>query len=210
MAQSTEIRRKTGYHHGDLRAQLTEATRALVEERGPDHVSVSEACRRAGVSTAAPYRHFRDREEMIASVAAEGMIRHFQEMLDALKPHPPGSVARITALGRVYVGFALREPGVFRLIFGSKHDEDVMRMVDENEVRPFEVVQEEVAAVLGRDSIDADVARRAFQLWTFVHGLSFLLIDDVVAHKGIELDVDELLADLGRRILPEVTASPAT
>ncbi|MEM6374564.1 MAG: helix-turn-helix domain-containing protein, partial [Pseudomonadota bacterium] len=65
--------KRTNYHHGDLRADLVEATRRLVEEKGPDRFSVSDACRAAGVSTAAPYRHFEDRDEMLLAVCAEGM-----------------------------------------------------------------------------------------------------------------------------------------
>jgi AcrR family transcriptional regulator len=194
---------RSAYHHGNLRAQLIEATRGLVEEKGPDHFSVSEACRAAGVSTAAPYRHFRDREEMIAAVAAEGMRRHYEEMVGALEGLPPGSLDRIRALGRVYVGFARREPGVFRLIFGSKHDPDLLAMQEGSDVRPFETVLDEVAAILGRSGIDEEVTRRGLLLWTFVHGLSFLLIDEVPEHKGLAVDVEALLEDVARRVLPE-------
>ena len=64
-----EVTAKTRYHHGDLRQQLITATRALVEEKGPDGFSVSEACRAAGVSTAAPYKHFQDRTEITDGVS---------------------------------------------------------------------------------------------------------------------------------------------
>lgn len=198
-----KIEKKRGYHHGDLRAQLVAATRQLVEDKGPDSFSVSEAARVAGVSSAAPYRHFRDRIQMIAAVAADGMARHYSEMLAALDGVPPGTRARIVALGRVYVGFAQREPGVFRLMFGARHDAEMVALVDEEEIRPFETVQEEVAAAIGRDGIDAEVTHRAFLLWTFVHGLAFLLIDDVAAHKGLQVDVDATLRDVARRVLPE-------
>ena len=92
--------RKSAYHHGDLRAGLIEATRQLVEEKGPDGFSVSDACRLAGVSTAAPYKHFKDKSEMIIAMVAEGMVRHRQNMLDALEGVPVGSPERVTALGR--------------------------------------------------------------------------------------------------------------
>ena len=73
--QDTDEKAKKGkrgaYHHGDLRAGLVEATRALVEEKGPDHFSVAEACREAGVSTAAPYKHFKDKDEMLLQLLAQ-------------------------------------------------------------------------------------------------------------------------------------------
>ena len=203
MAESTGIRRKTAYHHGDLRAQLVEATRALVEEKGADHFSVSEACRKAGVSTAAPYRHFRDREEMLDAVCMDGMARHFSRMQAAVAELPAGDLQRIHALGRVYVRFAQAEPGVFRLVFGAKHDPDVVRAVEEAGILPFELLQAEVAGVLGRATVDADVERRAFLLWMSVHGLSFLLIDGAAASKGLDVNLDSLLDDVARRVLPE-------
>ncbi|MBF9030096.1 TetR family transcriptional regulator [Rhodobacterales bacterium HKCCE3408] len=205
MDQAGEIRRKTGYHHGDLRTQLVEATRALVEEKGPDHFSVSEACRKAGVSTAAPYRHFKDRDEMLDAVCFGGMERHYTAMVSALEGIPKGDIRRIEALGRVYVGFALDEPGVFRLVFGSKHrDGTSIEEAEMNGVRPYELVKEEVAAVLGRSEVDADAERRSFLLWTFVHGLSFLLIDEVTSQKGVDVDIDAVLADIGRLVFPEI------
>ena len=69
MKKPAQPEKRDSYHHGDLRSQLIDATRALVEEKGPDHFSVSEACRRAGVSSAAPYKHFQDKEEMLRAVA---------------------------------------------------------------------------------------------------------------------------------------------
>ncbi|MEJ8562537.1 TetR/AcrR family transcriptional regulator [Yoonia sp. GPGPB17] len=93
MKTEQNAHKRTSYHHGDLRSQLIEATRQLVEEKGPDHFSVSEACRRAGVSTAAPYKHFKDKTEMLREVAAAGMIRQSEQMLAELAPTPkePGN-----------------------------------------------------------------------------------------------------------------------
>lgn len=203
MEKTHKIRGKSGYHHGDLRAELVEATRRLVEEKGPDHFSVSQACRVAGVSTAAPYRHFRDKDEMIAAVTAEGMHRHYTQMLASLDGVPEGSLARIEALGRVYVSFAQAEPGVFRLIFGSCHDLEALGKHVDGEVAPFDVVKREVASVLGRAHIDEDVTRRAFLLWTFVHGLSFLLIDDKVHVAEMPIDLEALLAETARRVMSD-------
>ena len=63
---------KDRYHHGDLREALIQATTTLVEERGAENFSLADACRCAGVSTAAPYRHFRDKEEILEEIAARG------------------------------------------------------------------------------------------------------------------------------------------
>ncbi|WP_237072814.1 TetR/AcrR family transcriptional regulator [Pseudaestuariivita rosea] len=196
--------KKRSYHHGDLRAQLVEATRQLVEEKGPDHFSVSEACRVAGVSTAAPYRHFKDKEEMLLAVIRDGKERMFAGMVAGAEAQPEGSINRIFALGRGYIDFALSESGIFRLMFGlPKDSENHQIMMDEGPVH-YVRVEQEVALYLGRADIDDDVRKRAFMLWTFVHGLSFLLIDGKVSVSDASLDIDDLLMDIGRRVMADI------
>lgn len=204
MEETPEIRRKRGYHHGDLRAQLIEATRQLVEQKGPDDFSVAQACRVAGVSTAAPYRHFRDREEMLEAVIHAANQRKMARMLAELEGVTPGTLDRVVALGRSYVGFAEAEPGIFRLVFGRRHQPHTEAAVHEEAIRPYRIVQEEVAAVLGRREVDAVVRQRAFLLWNFVHGLSFLRIDGLLTGDlSMPEDLETTLREVAERVLPE-------
>jgi AcrR family transcriptional regulator len=193
--------KRDSYHHGDLRAQLIEATRVLVEEKGPDQFSVSEACRRAGVSTAAPYKHFKDKDEMLRAVALAGMHRQREQMLAELARYDPGSLDRIVAMGRVYVRFATSEPGVFRLMFGlsEKHCEDGQLVETGDET--FSLVQREVARCRGSDVVDSRDVHLAFLLWSFVHGLSFLTIDGKLAEKKMPLDLETVLEDIALRVV---------
>ncbi|MGI1662077.1 TetR/AcrR family transcriptional regulator [Palleronia sp. KMU-117] len=201
MTTSETTLSKRGYHHGDLRAVLVEATRRLVEENGPDHVSIAAACRLAGVSTAAPYKHFRDKTEMLNAVALDGMERQRLQMFAALEGIPEGSPDRVAALGRVYVTFAVAEPGVFRLMFAlsGEHADEPALMEKGEEV--FGLVKREVARCTGEDEESDAVERRAFALWSFVHGLSFLTIDGKIAKMCGDLEVEPLLADIARRVL---------
>lgn len=191
---------KTGYHHGDLRAALVEATRQLIEEKGIDHFSVSDACRRAGVSTAAPYKHFKNKGEMIDAVVLQSMARHKREMMDALAPHSEGSLDRIRALGENYIGFAMREPGMFLLRFGHS-DTPQLPEIEEAGQETYDIVQQEVAKVLGEPGVTDKVKQRSFMLWSFVHGLSMLMMNPELAEKGGNLDIEPLLDEIGWRVL---------
>ncbi|WP_298837187.1 TetR/AcrR family transcriptional regulator [uncultured Roseobacter sp.] len=201
MNTSPQNAARESYHHGDLRAQLLEATRQLVEEKGPDQFSVSEACRRAGVSTAAPYKHFKDKEEMLHHIAHAGMERQRQQMLDELALCEAGTLDRIVAMGRVYIRFALAEPGVFRLMFGLSEDHadhcDLVQLGDDT----FCVVQSEVAKCHGRSEVIESDVNEAFLLWSFVHGLSFLLIDGKLKEAKVPFDMEITLLDIARRVV---------
>ncbi len=197
----SEPLQKAGYHHGDLRAGLIEATRRLVEEKGAEGFSVSDACKLAGVSTAAPYKHFKNKNEMLVAMVLEGMARHRADMIAALETVPVGTPERVTVLGREYVRFALREPGVFRLKFGGfsdKLDDDRLQEAGE---QTFGIVLKEVAMCIGASGVTQEVRRRGFMLWSFVHGLSFILQDANLTKMGGSTDVDEIIADISKRVL---------
>ncbi|MEM1005401.1 MAG: TetR/AcrR family transcriptional regulator [Pseudomonadota bacterium] len=192
---------KKSYHHGDLRAALIEATRQLVEEKGPDSFSVSDACRLAGVSTAAPYKHFKDKTEMLVAAVLEGMDRHRNNMIAALDGIPEGTNDRITAIGLEYVAFALREPGIFRLKFGGFTDRIADERLEQGGQQSFGILLSEVAKCLHEPGITEEVRRRGFILWSFVHGLSFILYDQGLAEKGGEFVLRDLLEDVSKRML---------
>ncbi|MBO9446910.1 TetR/AcrR family transcriptional regulator [Ruegeria sp. R14_0] len=192
---------KKAYHHGDLRAALIEATRQLVEEKGPDSFSVSEACRRAGVSTAAPYKHFKDKTEMLSAAVLEGMVRLRGNMQAALEGIPEGSPERVTAIGMEYVAFALNEPGIFRLKFGGFTDRIADPRLEEGGQQSFGILLSEVAKCMGESEVTEDVRKRSFLMWSFVHGLSFILRDHGLADKGKEFELHSLLEDVSERML---------
>jgi AcrR family transcriptional regulator len=204
MEKPDDAQKRDTYHHGDLRAQLIEATRRLVETKGPDHFSVSEACREAGVSTAAPYKHFRNKGEMLREVALGGMRRQHEQMKAELEPHPPGTLERIIALGRVYTRFAAAEPGVFRLMFGLSEDHDEHQELVDMGDRIFSDVQKEVARCFGREEVTESDVNKAFLLWSFVHGLSFLQIDGKLSKTDMQIDHEAVLREIAHRVMRDL------
>lgn len=202
MKTNEDMKKSPGhYHHGDLRSQLIEATRQLVEQKGPDQLSVSEASRLAGVSTAAPYKHFKDKNELLRAVALDGMKRQHAQMQNALSGLAARSLERIIALGRVYIDFAQCEPGVFRLMFGLSDDHagdaELTKMGEDT----FGVVQVEVASFRGSAVVQEQDVQRAFQLWSHVHGLSFLLIDGKISEMDLNFDLDAMLRLTSRQVM---------
>lgn len=201
MGETPVVVHKTGYHHGDLRAQLLEAVRGLLETHGPDGFSIAEACRLAGVSTAAPYKHFKDREDILRAVVAAGMERLRTRILDAGAAHSPRSVDRIAAIGKAYIDFARAEPGVFQTIFGlaksHKDDPDLKAMGDAT----FGFVVGVVAEFLGRDPSDPEIVSRAYALWSVVHGHSFLVLDGKFEPEKLPISEERFLQFTGAAIL---------
>ncbi|QUD89212.1 TetR/AcrR family transcriptional regulator [Phenylobacterium montanum] len=109
---------KDGYHHGDLRRALIEAALAVVEQAGAEAVSLRELAEQAGVSRAAPYRHFADRDELLACVAARG-FEDLNAGYEAALAAPGDGRERLRRASLVYVDFAARRPGLFKLMFES-------------------------------------------------------------------------------------------
>lgn len=190
------------YHHGDLRGALLEAIRQLVERDGADRFSLAEACRIAGVSTAAPYKHFADRPEMLRGVVAAGMDRLYAAMSAAAASHPAGDPRRMIALGQSYVDFARTEPGVFRLMFGLSDDHAEDAILTEKGEAANALVVGVVREHLGLPEDSPEAQLRAYALWCFVHGHSFLTIDGKREAKGADIPEDALLTLVGRAMLP--------
>lgn len=199
--ESETIDQKPSYHHGDLRVQLLEAVRRLVEEKGAEGFSIAEAARAAGVSSAAPYRHFQDKPEILKALVMDEMDAMSQSMEAVISPHPLGSIERLNALGKHYIDYAKEHPGMFRLIFGiTEHhegDED-LRLRGEG---VFGIVIKAVADFLNIDVSDPKAKERAYLLWTFVHGHSWLVIDGKARRQGIVYPDEHLLEAVSNGIL---------
>ena len=192
---------KAGYHHGDLKTQLVEAVRQLLEEKGPEGFSIAEASRLAGVSTAAPYKHFKDRPAILKAVALDGLARLEADMRASIVDLPKGSLARINAIGHAYIDFARNGPGVFRLAFGltEGHNDDPDLM--EQGQACFAILLTAVADVLKLAPDAPEVGFRAYMLWSFVHGHCFLVIDEKLSTKKIEIDEQAMLSVASQGIL---------
>jgi AcrR family transcriptional regulator len=192
---------RPAYHHGDLRQQLLNAVRTLVDEKGAENFSIAEAARVAGVSSAAPYRHFQDKPEILRALVLEELQAMSVRMQSVMQPHTPGSIERIEALGFSYIDYAKQHPGLFRLIFGISESHEGDAELEEKGQGVFAILIAAVADYLGIDAHDEEATRIAYLLWTVVHGHSWLTIDCKASKAGIELNEADLLGTISDRLL---------
>jgi AcrR family transcriptional regulator len=167
------------YHHGDLRAGLVDAAVDLIAERGVRGFSLAEASRRIGVTTAAPYRHFADRDELLAAVAVRA-LHAFTAMLaaEAADADPPEQ--QLAAMTRAYVRFAAEQRPMFETLFSSGIDKNRYPEL-ERAYQPLDALfQSLVREICEGDTAAADAL--ATVLEASAHGHAALLIDGQYGH----------------------------
>ena len=192
---------RSAYHHGDLRQQLLLAVRTLVDQKGAENFSIAEAARLAGVSSAAPYRHFQDKPEILKALVLNEMDGMAANMRSVMQPHASGSVERIEALGFSYIEYAREHPGLFRLVFGISESHAGDDELEEKGFGVFMIVVEAVADYLRIPATDEEASRIAYLLWTVVHGHSWLVIDGKAKQERLNLDEATLLKTISDRLL---------
>ena len=189
-----KVRRKAHYHHGELREALIGATRQLVEERGAENFTLADACRVAGVTTAAPYRHFRGKQEILEEIASRGFDELRKQSMAAVAAKGEGTLNAIIAMGQAYVAFATKQSGVFRLMFGQESSLKKAEHVLGTGQACFAHVIDQVALYCERNKVRGDAQQIALALWTFVHGAASLLIDHDYDAVAPQIDVNRLIA----------------
>lgn len=183
------------YHHGNLREALMRATLDLIVEKGIAGVTFAEAARRAGVSAAAPYRHFRDRDELLAAVATVG----FERLADALgaawqggRPTPAAAYERV---GRAYLDFARRNPAEYAAMFESGLPAEAHEGLKQAGDRAFGALREAaevlVAHIPGPGRPPALMV--ALHTWSLAHGIASLFGRADNARRKLPMGPEELL-----------------
>lgn len=181
---------KRNYHHGDLRAALIQAGLTLLEERQGDDIGLREVARAVGVSATAVYRHFPDKAALLRALSAEGLARLARAQQEAFD-RVGGGKAGFAATGRAYVGFALDNPALFRLIFSNPPEQDLMTGADDTVPEAFRMLCENAAFVAPPGASGEVIRLAALGAWAQVHGLAVLMLDGQVARD--ERLIDTLL-----------------
>lgn len=195
---------KTTYHHGDLKNALFEAGLALLEEKGVDGLSLREMAKRAGVSHAAPYRHFSDKTELLSSIARWGFEELQEAIAEKAERYPNNPKKQLKEAGVAYVRLAVAHPERTRLMFGGviPQEEFPESLADASEAT-FDQVLEIVEA--GRRSGDfkyRDPKTMATAVWSQFHGLAMLILSGQVDKAHSDWRVKKL-AEEGCELLLE-------
>jgi AcrR family transcriptional regulator len=186
---------RRGYHHGNLREALIKAALDLIVEKGAAGFSFAETARAAGVSPAAPYRHFRDRDALVAEVARQGFERFTAALAKAWDDGKPAARAAFDRVGQAYLQFARQEPAYFSAMF-----ECGLSIADYPELRAegdraFEVLRQACAAVVA--TLPADrrppVMMMALHIWSVAHGIATLFARGDRARRPIPMPPEQLL-----------------
>jgi len=182
---NTSQKSKSAYHHGDLFNSLVEAGIVLIREKGPNAFSMRELAKQAGVSHAAPYRHFEDRNALFAAIAEIGFQRLADQMQKAINDHPDDPRQQLLDAGRHYIRLATDNPEINQLMFGGFLD---FERVTENQGKVassafdglLQIIQNGVDAGLYRDETTLHLA---LTVWSTVHGLSMLITGGQLKQK---------------------------
>lgn len=194
------IDRTRAYHHGDLRAALLNEAAIMLAEGGVASVTMRALGQRLGVSRAAPYRHFSDKAELLAAVAATGFTR-LRNRLHALDTgQSQSSVEQFLSMGGVYVRFALENPTHYRLMYGkegpSRWDRPELR--EAGNALFDQLVGWIESYQRSGDIIRGDPRAQAYVAWSAVHGLASLLIEGQIMD---DVDVGALIRQTTHTVL---------
>lgn len=183
---------RPNYHHGDLRATLLREATVMIREGGPEAMTLRKLAERSGVSRSALYHHFRDKNDLLCAIAADG-FRQLEEMIERAQLAPdrnlPGSMRDFV---HAYIRFATENPERYDLMFGrtiwkTGEPTDELRQVAFRSFRRYaQRIEELRPAVPDRETSMLRIAQAS---WATLHGLCRLLIDGIYVNRG---DLEEI------------------
>jgi AcrR family transcriptional regulator len=193
------------YHHGNLRAELIDTALAQLQAVGADSLSLRALARAIGVSQTAPYRHFEDKNELLAALATRG----YRDLINALRAAgqaadtAPGSQLR--AFAHCYVDYAVAKPELFKLMFGpSLEPPDLETELRAATRETYDLVRSIIRRGMeSGDFLRQDVEYVTNAAWSSIHGLAILTIDSpelferhIELHKQIDLGTNIFIAGM--------------
>ncbi|UFZ01410.1 TetR/AcrR family transcriptional regulator [Bradyrhizobium ontarionense] len=191
-----ERRAERGYHHGNLKEALLQAALDLIAQKGAAGFTFADAARMAGVSPAAPYRHFRDRDELLSSIAQRGFEQFEARLSAAWDDGRPDTVTAFERVGKAYLAFAREEPAFYSAMFESGIAADSTAGLLAAGERAFGVIRaaaERLAALAPPGVPRPPALMMALHIWSMAHGIASLFARGDAARRKLPMSPEELL-----------------
>ena len=189
-------RSERGYHHGNLKEALLQAALDLIAKKGAAGFTFADAARIAGVSPAAPYRHFRDRDELLSSIAQRGFEQFETALSQAWDDGRPDTVTAFERVGKAYLAFAREQPSFYSAMFESGLAVDVNAGLQTAAERAFAVIRaaaERLAALAPAGTPRPPALMMALHIWSMSHGIASLFARGDAARRRLPMSAEELL-----------------
>lgn len=184
-----------GYHHGNLKEALVRAALELIAEKGPWGFTFADAARWAGVSPAAPYRHFRDRDELLSDVARRGFEQFEQALAKAWDEGRPEPFAAFERLGKAYLAFARSEPAYYSAMFEAGIPLDAspeLRLAGDRAFAVLRAASEQLIAQMPLQK-RPPALMMALHVWALSHGIASLFGRGDSGRRALPMSAEELL-----------------
>lgn len=194
--------REKRYHHGNLRDALIIAAAELIEENASVDFAMIDAARRAGVSSAAPYRHFKDKDALLEAVSELGFLALTESTRVIAKSFPTGSEQSIIALGKGYIEFVTKHPEFYDLMWGDMGLRAIENVDEDIKMSGFYEVVESVqhwCDAIGLSNYNS--LELAVKLWAMAHGLACLAMNRQLDKFPLDTDVYSLLESSAQTFL---------
>ena len=189
-------RREGGYHHGNLKEALIAAALDLIAQKGPAGFTFAEAARSAGVSPAAPYRHFRDRDELLASIAQQGFELFEKRLTAAWDDGRPDTFAAFSRVGKAYLAFAREHQAYYSAMFESGvplQDNPALLIASERAFAIIRAAAERLVALAPPNVPRPPAMMMALHIWSLSHGIASLLGRGDAASRKLPMSAEDLL-----------------
>jgi AcrR family transcriptional regulator len=186
---------RRGYHHGNLREALIDAALNLIAQKGPAGFTFADAARSAGVSSAAPYRHFRDRDALISDVARRGYELFEARLAEAWNDGKLEPFRAFENVGRAYLAFARNEPAYYSAMFeaGVSLDGDAgLRQASERAFAVLRRASEALCAHIPEDKRPPTLMM-SLHVWALSHGIASLFARGDAGRRALPMSAEELL-----------------
>jgi len=189
-------RREGGYHHGNLKEALIQAALDLIAQKGPAGFTFAEAARSAGVSPAAPYRHFRDRDELLVSIAQQGFELFEKQLSAAWDDGRPDTFAAFSRVGKAYLAFAREHPAYYSAMFESGvpvQDNPALLMASERAFAILRAAAERLVALAPPNVPRPPAMMMALHIWSLSHGIASLFGRGDATSRKLPMSAEDLL-----------------